>query len=99
MLFKLYSEKLTEENGFFYELSMNYTVTSCCITFPSHSPISSVVYLIDFVHYLKIIQNNFADLMTKERVIASKKTKTITKPKTVIDLGEDLPIFFCSFKC
>ena len=32
--------------------------------------------------------------MKKERVITSKKTKTITKPKTVIDLGEDLPIFF-----
>ena len=31
--------------------------------------------------------------MKKERVIASKKMKTITKPKTVIDLGEDLPIF------
>ena len=31
--------------------------------------------------------------MKKDRVIASKKMKTITKPKTVIDLGEDLPIF------
>ena len=31
--------------------------------------------------------------MRKERVIASKKTKTIKKPNTVIDLGEDLPIF------
>ena len=31
--------------------------------------------------------------MKKERVTTSKKTKTITKPKTVIDLGEDLPIF------
>ena len=31
--------------------------------------------------------------MKKERVTASKKMKTITKPKTVIDLGEDLPIF------
>ena len=31
--------------------------------------------------------------MKKDRVIASKKLKTITKPKTVIDLGEDLPIF------
>ena len=40
-----------------------------------------------------MIQNNFADIMKKERVTASKKTKTITKPKTVINLGEDLPIF------
>ena len=31
--------------------------------------------------------------MKKERVTASKKTKTIMKPKTVIDLGEDFPIF------
>ena len=31
--------------------------------------------------------------MKKERVIASKKAKTITKPKAVIDFGEDLPIF------
>ena len=31
--------------------------------------------------------------MKKDRVIASKKLKTITKPKTVIDLGQDLPIF------
>ena len=33
--------------------------------------------------------------MKKERVNTSKKTKagTITKPKTVIDLGEDLPLF------
>ena len=31
--------------------------------------------------------------MKKERVIASKKTKTIKKPKTVTDLGEDLPSF------
>ena len=31
--------------------------------------------------------------MKKERVIASKKVKTITKPKTVSDLGEDLAIF------
>ena len=31
--------------------------------------------------------------MKKERVIASKKTKTIKKPKTVINLGEDLPSF------
>ena len=31
--------------------------------------------------------------MKKERVIASKKI-TITKPKTVIDLGEYLPVFF-----
>ena len=31
--------------------------------------------------------------MKKERVIASKKMKTITKPKTVTDLGEDFPIF------
>ena len=31
--------------------------------------------------------------MKKERVIASEKMKTITKPKTAIDLGEDLPIF------
>ena len=35
----------------------------------------------------------WADIMKKERVIASKKTKTIKKPNTVIDLGEDLPIF------
>ena len=28
-----------------------------------------------------------------ERVTASKKTKTVTKPKTVIDLGKELPIF------
>ena len=71
------------------------TVTSCWITFPDHSPISSVVYFIvrDSVHQLKIIQNDFADIMKKEHVIASKKMKTITKPKTVIDLGEDLPIF------
>ena len=47
----------------------------------------------DFVHWLNIIQNDFDDIMKKERVIASKKMKTITKPKTVIDLGEDLPIF------
>ena len=31
--------------------------------------------------------------MKKERVIASKKAKTITKPKAVIYFGEDLPIF------
>ena len=31
--------------------------------------------------------------MKKERVIASKKTKTITKSKAIIDFGEDLPIF------
>ena len=31
--------------------------------------------------------------MKKERVIASQKAKTITKPKAVIDFGEDLPIF------
>ena len=31
--------------------------------------------------------------MKKEHVNASKKTKTITKPKTVIDLDEHLPIF------
>ena len=31
--------------------------------------------------------------MEKEHAIASKKIKTITKQKTVIDLGEDLPIF------
>ena len=31
--------------------------------------------------------------MKKERVIARKKMKTITKPKTAIDLGEDLLIF------
>ena len=31
--------------------------------------------------------------MKKDRVIASKKLKTITKPKTDIDPGEDLPIF------
>ena len=31
--------------------------------------------------------------MKKERVTASKKTETITKPQTVINLGEDLPIF------
>ena len=39
------------------------------------------------------MQNDFADIMKKERVTASKKTKTITKPKTVIDFGEKLPIF------
>ena len=32
--------------------------------------------------------------MKKESVIASKKTKTITKPNIAIDFGEDLPIFF-----
>ena len=31
--------------------------------------------------------------MKKERVIARKKTKTIKKPKTIINLGENLPIF------
>ena len=31
--------------------------------------------------------------MKKECVIASKKTKTFKKLKTVIDFGEDLPIF------
>ena len=31
--------------------------------------------------------------MKKEHVTASKKTKAITKPKTVIDLDKDLPIF------
>ena len=31
--------------------------------------------------------------MKKECIIASKKTKTITKPKPVIDFGEDLPFF------
>ena len=40
-----------------------------------------------------MIQSDFADIMKKEHVIASKKTKTIKKSKTVIDLGEDLPIF------
>ena len=32
--------------------------------------------------------------MKKESVTACKKTKTITKLKTLIDLGEDFPIFF-----
>ena len=31
--------------------------------------------------------------MKKEHVTASKKMKTITKPKTVIDFGKDLTIF------
>ena len=31
--------------------------------------------------------------MKKERVTASKKTKTITKPKIVFDLVDDLQIF------
>ena len=31
--------------------------------------------------------------MKKTPINASKKTKTITKPKTVIDLHEDVPIF------
>ena len=31
--------------------------------------------------------------MKKNSVNASKKTKTITKPKTIIDLDEDVPIF------
>ena len=31
--------------------------------------------------------------MKIERVTASKKIKTVTKPKAVIDLGEELPIF------
>ena len=31
--------------------------------------------------------------MKKERVIPIKKMKAITKPETVIDLGEDLSIF------
>ena len=31
--------------------------------------------------------------MKKEHVIASKKAKTITKPKAVIYFGEELPIF------
>ena len=30
--------------------------------------------------------------MKKERITASKKTETITKPKTIINLDEDLPI-------
>ena len=40
------------------------------------------------------MQNNFA-VIEKERVTASKKTKTetITKPTTVIDLDEKLPLF------
>ena len=32
--------------------------------------------------------------MKKESATACKKTKTITKHKTFIDLGEDFPIFF-----
>ena len=32
--------------------------------------------------------------MKNERVTSSKKTETITKPETIIDFGEDLPIFF-----
>ena len=42
-----------------------------------------------------MIQNNFTDIMKKERVNTCKKTKagTITNPKTVIDPGDDLPIF------
>ena len=32
--------------------------------------------------------------MKKESVTACKKTKTITKLKTLIDFGEDFPIFF-----
>ena len=40
-----------------------------------------------------MIQNDFADITKKKRVNASKKTKTITKPKTVIDLDKNLPIF------
>ena len=32
--------------------------------------------------------------MKKERVIASKKMKTIAKPKNVIDLREELLIFW-----
>ena len=31
--------------------------------------------------------------MKKEHVIASKKAETNTKPKAVINLGEELPIF------
>ena len=31
--------------------------------------------------------------MKKERIIASKKIKTLTKPKLVINLCEDLPMF------
>ena len=38
------------------------------------------------------MQNDFADIMKKNPVNASKKTKTITKPKTAIDLDEDVPI-------
>ena len=36
---------------------------------------------------------NFADIMKKKCATASKKTETITKPKTVYNLDEDLPIF------
>ena len=32
--------------------------------------------------------------MKNERVTSSKKTEAITKPKTIINFSEDLPIFF-----
>ena len=32
--------------------------------------------------------------MKNERVTSSKKTETIAKPKTIINFGEDLTIFF-----
>ena len=44
------------------------------------------------IHQLNIIHNDFADIMKKEWVTASRKTETITKRKT-IDFGEDLPFF------
>ena len=48
---------------------------------------------IKFISRAAAMSKEHADIMKKERVIAGKKMKTITKPKTVIDLGEYLPIF------
>ena len=42
-----------------------------------------------------MIQNEFASIIKKERVSASKKTKTeiIAKPNKCINFGEELPFF------
>ena len=77
----------------------NYAVTSYRIPFPvRESPISSVYFTVldTFISLHSFyIQNDFAVIMKKDRFSTSKKrkTKTTTKPKKVIELGEDLPSF------
>ena len=75
-------------------------VTSYCTTFPVHSPVSSIVYFIvrDSVHQLNIIQIDFADIMKKECIIASKKNENYHKTKNCYRFRRRFTIFFCSLE-